>query len=282
MLGEQNDTLGAMAQKAYASPFHLSRVLRRHTGEAPMAMRRRVMLERAAWSLHRGSSVIDAAWEAGYESVEGFSRAFSRAFGRPPSQPGDSYRLPAPNGVHFHPPFNLWVTSTEQAMSPLIDVQLRHDLDDTRDLVEVAKGVPDAALREVRIPGAVITPWEGPEESIHAVLERQVWAKEVWLAAIDGSEAPTPDHDGDVASLIERQRTVGARWIATVRDIEQRRGWDDLLVDALCEPPESFVLGGVVAHVLTFAAARRQLARLMFRLADVAVDDGDPILWERR
>lgn len=30
-------------------------------------------------------------------------------------------------------------------------------------------------------------------------------------------------------------------------------------VDALCEPPQSFSLGGVVAHVLTFAAQRRQL-----------------------
>ena len=54
-----------------------------------------------------------------------------------------------------------------------------------------------------------------------------------------------------------------------VRDIDRRGAWDDRVVDALCDPPESFVLGSVVAHVLTFSAHRRQLARLMLRDAGV-------------
>lgn len=282
MLGEENETLGAMAQNAFSSPFHMSRVLSRDTGEAPVAMRRRVMLERAAWSLGRGSSVIDAAREAGYESAEGFSRAFSKAFGHPPSRLGVSHLLPAPNGIHFHPPFHLWVRSTEKMMTPLTEVQVRHDLDDTAYLLEIARGVSDHTLREIRIPGAVLAPWEGPEESIHTVLERQVWAKEIWLAAIEGTDVPQPDHDGDVLSLIRRQQAVSARWLAFVRDADQRGAWGDVFVDALCEPPESFSLDGVAAHILTFAAARRQLARLMLRLAGVSVDEGDPILWERQ
>ena len=52
-------------------------------GPSPVAMRRRVMLERAAWQLREGASVTDAAIAAGYESVEGFSRAFTRAWPRP-------------------------------------------------------------------------------------------------------------------------------------------------------------------------------------------------------
>ncbi|MGH3348661.1 MAG: helix-turn-helix domain-containing protein, partial [Nocardioides sp.] len=69
------------------------------------------MLERAAWQLRHGASVTDAAFAAGYESVEGFSRAFARAYGHLPSEvraPGDTW-LPAPNGIHFHPPTSLWV-----------------------------------------------------------------------------------------------------------------------------------------------------------------------------
>ena len=54
---------------------------------------------------------------AGYESVEGFSRAFARAFGHPPSAPqGRAARhwLPAPNGIHFHPPISLWVEHAKE------------------------------------------------------------------------------------------------------------------------------------------------------------------------
>jgi hypothetical protein len=54
------------------------------------------------------------------------------------------------------------------------------------------------------------------------------------------------------------------------------------LVDALCEPPETFVLGSVVAHVLTYSAHRRLLVRHLLRDAGVEVDTGDPIDWRTR
>src|SRR5690606_39889854 len=37
-----------MAEEAFSSPYHFSRLLSRATGEPPVAMRRRVLLERAA------------------------------------------------------------------------------------------------------------------------------------------------------------------------------------------------------------------------------------------
>ena len=63
--------------------------------------------------------MTDTAFAAGYESVEGFSRAFQRAYGHPPSQEQHQPRekvahwLPAPNGIHFHPPTNLWIHTGE-------------------------------------------------------------------------------------------------------------------------------------------------------------------------
>jgi AraC family transcriptional regulator len=85
VLDEEHQNLTEMAGGAYSSPYHFTRRLTRDAGEPPVAMRRRVMLERAAWQIRRGTSVTDAAFEAGYESVEGFGRAFARAFGHNPS-----------------------------------------------------------------------------------------------------------------------------------------------------------------------------------------------------
>jgi AraC-like DNA-binding protein len=285
VLDEDHRTLGDMADGAFASPYHFTRVLTRDAGEAPVAMRRRVMLERAAWRIRQGTNVTDAAWEAGYESLEGFSRAFARAYGHPPSEAGGdggSVWLPAANGIHFHPPTSLWVHAGEQTMSPVTDQLVRHDLDDTRELIEIAKALDDAAWREVRGPGHQVAEWEGPEESIAAVLERTVFAKEVWLAAVEGTDFPDVDRQADPAGLLERHDAAAARWLAAIRDIDRRGAWDDRIVDALCEPPESFVLSSIVAHVLTFSAYRRQLSRVWLRAAGIQADDGDPINWLRR
>ena len=85
VLDEDNHSLDEMAQDAFSSPYHFNRQLSRNAGEPPVAMKRRVMLERAAWQLRQGASVTDTAFAAGYESVEGFSRAFARAYGHVPS-----------------------------------------------------------------------------------------------------------------------------------------------------------------------------------------------------
>jgi AraC family transcriptional regulator len=274
--------LDDLAGDALTSPFHFSRLLSRSTGEAPIAMRRRVMLERACWQLANGASVTDAAWAAGYDSVEGFSRAFTRAFGRPPSSPaGGSCWLPAPNGIHFHPPTSLWVRAEERPMNPLAEQLVAHDLDDTRALLGIAKGLSEDEFRAVLQPGTTVLSWDGPEESIAAVLEHQVFTKEIWLASIEGHDTPPREESADAARLLERHDAVAPLWLETVRDIDRRGAWNDRLVDALCDPPESFVLSSVIAHVLTYSAHRRQLVRRMLTAAGHDVDHGDPIMWLR-
>ena len=165
-------------------------------------------------------------------------------------------------------------------MNPVTELMVGHDLDDTRALLDEAKGLDEAAYRHEHLPGATVTAWDGEEPSIAAVLERLVFTKEVWLAAIDGAD--TPDRRGDdVGTVLDRHDAVAPRWRATWRDVDRRDGWDDVLVDALCDPPESFVLGSVLAHVLTFSAHRRQTVRTMLRAGGRTVDDGDPIMWLR-
>ncbi|GAA4699041.1 helix-turn-helix domain-containing protein [Nocardioides conyzicola] len=282
VLDEDHHRLDDMAEGAYSSPYHFTRQLTAGAGEPPVAMRRRVMLERAAWQLRQGASVTDVAFGAGYDSVEGFSRAFSRAYGQPPSRPTSGHHwLPAPNGIHFHPPTSLWVHSNEVTMNPLTEQLVQHDLDDTADLIDRAKQLSDEDYRAIRLPGAVVLSWDGDESSVASVLEHHVWTKEVWVAAIEGADLPERRGD-EPAALRERHDEIAPRWLAAVRDIDRRGGWDDVLVDALCEPPESFQLGSVVAHVLTYAAHRRQLTRLLMRSAGLDLDHGDPIEWLRR
>ena len=288
VLDEENRTLPEMAGDAFASPWHFSRQVTRGAGESPVALRRRVELERAAWHLQQGRSVTDVAFAAGYESVEGFSRAFARAYGRPPSQHGATaapagHWLPAPNGIHFHPPTSLWVAGEPGARGgdEVTALLVQHALEDTRALLDTAKGLPDAEYRRVRAADLQVLPWDGPDDSLAAVLGHLVWTTEVWLASVAGADHPSRGAD-DPAALLARHDEAAPRWLAFVRDVSRRGAWGDRLVDALCEPPESFVVGSVVAHVLTFGAHRRLLARHWLRQAGVPVDAGDPIDWLRR
>lgn len=280
VLDDDNVKLGQMASDAYTTQAHFNRQVSRAAGEPPVAMRRRVLLERAAWQLQGGATVTEVAFDAGYESVEGFSRAFQRAYGRPPSAPAPSanHWLPAPNGIHFHPPMSLWVQRSASGTHAVFEQLVQHDLDDTDALLAQAVAVPEEIYHRPLVPGLTVLQWDGAEETLAQVLTNLVLAKQVWLASIHGEELP--DHAvAAAAELQHRHRAIGPRWLATVRDLDDRAAWDDRLIDALCEPPESFVLSSVVSHVLTFAAARRQLARIMLRAFGCQTDHGDPITW---
>jgi AraC-like DNA-binding protein/uncharacterized damage-inducible protein DinB len=284
VLDDEHHDLDAMADGAAASPFHFSRQLRAMAGEPPVTMKRRVLLERAAWRLGRGASVTEVAIEAGYESIDGFGRAFQRAYGHAPSATSAATPawLPSPNGVHFHPPSSLWVHQATTTLSPPLGDLVAHDLDDTAALLAHAATVPEEALTRTILDGTVVLDWDGPETSVLAVLHHHVRTKEVWLAAIEGADEPSPSDRVSVAGLASRQAAVGERWRALVTGLDARQAWDDRLVDALCDPPQSFTMRSVMTHVLTFAAHRRQLARLFLRLAGHPTDQGDPIDWAQR
>ena len=60
----------------------------------------------------------------------------------------------------------------------------------------------------------------------------------------------------------ERLSIEGPTFLSQVREVVESDRLDDTFVDALCEPAEVFTYGGMIAHVLTFAAHRRTLVVL--------------------
>ena len=86
---DDHDADGAsLASRLHLSRFHCDRLVSAVAGEPPAALRRRVLLERAAYRLATTDhDVLRVAVEAGYASHEAFTRAFRRAFGVPARSP---------------------------------------------------------------------------------------------------------------------------------------------------------------------------------------------------
>lgn len=275
----------ALAARAMLSPFHFNRLVRAGIGEPPAAFRRRLLLERAAWQLGRGVSVTDAGLDAGYDAIEAFSRAFTRAHGVPPSRFADEprdFRMAAPNGIHFHPPGGLLLPGQSRTMTmDLSDRLIEHEHWHTARLLEQAATLSDAALDRPVRPGLVVHHFEGPEPAVRTILERIVFTKEVWTAAIGGEDIP-PRDECSIAALQARLTAVQPRFAALVRRIRDRNEWDDAFVDALCTPPVSFTFGSVIAHILTVSIVRRQTVIDVLRELGVRdAETRDPIEWER-
>lgn len=107
--------LAALAREAALAPLHFHQIVAGMIGETPLALHRRLRLERAAAQLLASDDAITSiAFFAGYETHESFTRAFRAAFGAAPSvfrtearaaagecRPPRSTRLAAVCGVHY-------------------------------------------------------------------------------------------------------------------------------------------------------------------------------------
>jgi hypothetical protein len=246
--------------------------------ETPVAMRRRLLLERAAWQLSRTQlSVTEISLNANYGSLEAFTRAFRKAFRVSPSlyrRIGATYtRLHATNGIHHHSGND--PKGGGQSMD-LFDIFSGQESWHTQRLLELAKTLNDEQLDYPLKNQVKVFPWDAPDQSLRQILERLVQTKEVWAAALTGGSMPpldnAPPEDRSPSALLARLDRADEGFHGVLSEVRNRSAWDDTFVDALCEPPETFSFGGMFAHVITFNAHRRMLAMDALRGLGVKVE----------
>lgn len=84
---DEHVSMAELSCAAGFSPWYSYRLFQRFTGLTPPCYIRRLRLARAAMKLKGGSTkVIDAAFDLGFETADGFTRAFYREFGMLPSE----------------------------------------------------------------------------------------------------------------------------------------------------------------------------------------------------
>ena len=102
---KESITLTDLAEAAHFSPWYSARLFKELTGYAPADYIRRMKLSKSAILLRdENTKVIDAAFDAGFSSVDGYQRAFRREFGHNPKEYAiDPVPIPlfTPYGVKF-------------------------------------------------------------------------------------------------------------------------------------------------------------------------------------
>ena len=140
----------------------------------------------------------------------------------------------------------------------LLTKMVEHHIWLTGEMVRLAERLTDAQLDE-----EIELNVDDDRQSIRSLLSRLIGQMGMWNAAM-----ATRDYDWSVedheslSSMRERLATEGPTYLAHVRDVVAAGRMDDTFVDALREPAEVFTYGGMIAHVLTFAAHRRTLVVL--------------------
>lgn len=275
-----------LASRLHLSRFHVDRLVRAASGEPPAALRRRVLLERAAYRLvTTDRDVLRIAVEAGYSSHEAFTRAFTRAFGRAPSvwrSRPTTFRIAAPSQVHFSPPGGLRVPAHRKVTTmDLLTRMVEHHVWLVGELVEKSRGLTPEQLDapvEISVDGIDVDP------TVRSLLARLVGQMAMWGAAThDRPYDMEAERSWTLDDIRAQLADAGPAFLAQVHAIVEEGRLDETFVDAACDPPEVFTYGGMIAHVLTFAAHRRVL--VCGALADAGITDlgaGDPMTWVAR
>ncbi|MFB6721716.1 helix-turn-helix domain-containing protein [Kribbella sp. NPDC056345] len=285
VVGESLDDVSAsgaeLARRLHLSRFHCDRIATAVAGETPIALRRRLLLERAAYQLagtDRG--ILDIAVDAGFGSHEAFTRAFSRSYGTTPKQwrrqPTHPFFLDAPSGVHFHPPAGLRLPARRKVTSMDIVTGLaEHHVSLLGELIDRARDIsPDVLDGEVPAPDL-----DEPPITPRRMLDRMVWQLEMWLAAVAAEpfEFPESGRAVSLGQLRDRYEVAGPRFLELVHRVSAENSFDETFVDSTCAPPKVSSYGSMIAHVLTFAAVRRTLVVDAFRKAGMTdLGYGDP------
>jgi AraC-like DNA-binding protein len=273
-----------LAAKLFVSRSLLDRLVAATAGETTARLRRRLLLERAAYQLRTSaSSVLDVAVDAGYSSNEAFTRAFQRAYGTSPRQWRSSaaaFILPAPNGVHFYPPGGLRLPGKEKAISMFLAADMIDQhiavLGQLLDRSEtLTRDQLDAPI-EINVQGIDDNP------TIRSLLSRLVGQLAMWNASMASEPYDFAiEQDETIDSMRTRLVAAGPAFAHFVRGASEQDRLGEIFVDATCSEPNEFTFAGMVGHVLTYAAYRRTLVVGALASAGAPDVEDDPLVWFR-
>ena len=267
------ETAPPLAEQVFLSRFHFGRVFRHVVGETPGGMERRLRMERAASELRdTRRDVTEIAFDAGYESLEGFSRAFRRAYGLPPShyreQTAIPANLPGLSQVHYDPQTRgLCVTPPQgKPMMDLTDRLLDNDYWTKKHLLEAARALSDAQLDAPLAFRHNLMPFSEPEKTLREALIRMTsdhWIIEMMDAAgwasLGGSYRQIARHS--VPDMIARTEGFHKDYAAFTQKVKAENLWETEWVDAACEPAETFTYGTTIEESLTMGIAQRMVVQ---------------------
>ena len=248
---------------------HDDRVARAVAGEPWPRVRRRVLLERAAYRVIAGEPVGDVAATSGLGSREAFTRAFRREHGANPSEwraEPTSYVIDAPNDVHFSPPAGLRLPARERMDGVDLVVELvEQHVRMVADLVDLAATVPEAELdREPSGSEADLV----PDLTLRRSLSRLVGELEALTALVHdvAYDADVEEHES-VDSMRSRIGRVGPAFVDDVSLLAATGRLDEAFADLSGPAPEVLSYGARVGRVLTDSAHLRLLCLAQLRRA---------------
>jgi AraC family transcriptional regulator len=243
-----------LAAKLNVSRSLLDRFVAAAAGETTARLRRRVLLERAAFRLKTTPvTVLHAALEAGYSSNEAFTRAFRRAYGVSPA----SWRA-SPGPIHA---------------AEMVD----HHLTVIGQMLDRAATLTDDALDtsiQISVQGIDDNP------TIRSLLSRLVGQLDMWNAAMASETYDFAIEEHESIDSMRSRLTIGGQAFARfVRTASEQDRLGETFVDATVCVPYEFTAAGMIAHVLTYAAYRRTLVVGALASAGVPDVEDDPLSW---
>jgi hypothetical protein len=138
-----------------------------------------------------------------------------------------------------------------------------------------------AQLTDKQLDQVIELDVDDDRQTIRSLLSRLIGQMGMWNAAMASRDYDwSVEERESLMSMRARLAEEAPTYLSHVRAVVAADRLDDTFVDALCEPAEVFPYGGMIAHVLTFAAHRRTLVALAFgRHGVTELGWGDPMLW---
>jgi AraC family transcriptional regulator len=274
----------SLADRAKYSTAQYYRIVKQSLQDPPMTIRRRLLMERAAFELTRTrATVTEVGVNADFDSLAGFSRSFKKVFGVAPLQyrrlcPTD-YRIDAKERIHYAPPAAPVGPRRQGELNmKLLERLIDHHCWSMHRILDACREI-EADQLDKELPTPPPFPWCDGKETIRTLLKANCGFARPWLASINGEELAYDESNID--GLHEGLDQNCEKFSAMAVSIEAEGRWDMTFVDALCEPPEVFSYIGVAGHVITFNANRRiVLISALKQIGITGLGFGDPIEYD--